>query len=140
MNSNSNDNRDEQARNEPTREPRVLAGGDDPDLDPYEINFLPEFRSGRGPRAPFVNSQGVVIGDHIYESPESPLSQWSKDTDPFVMAGDEWVHPFKDIGFHTDENRDYFEKGIVPQAGVFMHPDKTTGYAVQEDDPSERDD
>lgn len=99
-------------------------------LDPYEINFLPEFLEGRGPREPFVNSHGVVIGDHMYESPESPLQQWTRDTDPAVMSGDEWVHPFKDIGFHTEENREYFERGIPPQGGMFMHPDKDVAYEL----------
>lgn len=98
------------------------------DLDPFEINFLPEFRKGRGPRKPFVNSFGVVIGDHDYESENSPLEQWTTDTDPAVMAGDQWVHPFKDTGFHSNENRDYFEKGIPPQSGIFMHPDKNSSY------------
>lgn len=98
------------------------------DLDPYEINFLPKFKKGRGPRKPFVNQYGVVIGDHMYESPNSPLEQWTKDTDPSIMSGDQWVHPYKDIGFHTPENRDYFEKGIPPQGGQFMHPDKDVAY------------
>ncbi|XEC93923.1 DUF3905 domain-containing protein [Paenibacillus tarimensis] len=98
------------------------------DLDPFEIEFLPEFTRGRGPRAPFVNRHGVIIGDHMYESDNSPLQQWSDDTDPSVMMGDEWVHPFKDIGFTTAENRDYFERGISPQAGVFMHPYEDVAY------------
>lgn len=75
-----------------------------------------------------MNSHGVVIGDHEYDSPDSPLNHWSKDTDPSIMAGDEWVHPFKDVGFHTAENKDYFEKGIAPQGGIFMHPDKDVAY------------
>ncbi|WP_052486932.1 DUF3905 domain-containing protein [Gordoniibacillus kamchatkensis] len=106
-------------------------GHDDPELDPFEIDFRPEFRSSDEPREPFVNSQGVVIGDHDYQSPNSPLEQWSRDTDPAVMAGDEWVHPFKDVGFHTKENRDYFERGIPPQGGIFMHPDKDVAYEVE---------
>ncbi|RJE88846.1 DUF3905 domain-containing protein [Paenibacillus sp. 1011MAR3C5] len=97
--------------------------GDNPALDPYEIEFLPQFREGRGPEAPFVNEYGVVIGDHMYESPHSPLEQWSTDTDPAVMAGDQWVHPFKDIGFLTAENREWFERGIKPEEGTFFHPE-----------------
>lgn len=97
-------------------------------LDPYEINFLPQFQEGRGPREPFVNEYGIVIGDHEYYSEASPLQHWSKDTDPAVMAGDEWVHPYKDVGFRTKENRDYFERGISPQSGIFMHPDKDVAY------------
>lgn len=102
----------------------------DAELDPFEIEFLPQFRHNRGPRKPFVNQYGVVIGDHDYESEQSPLERWSVDTDPSVMSGDEWVHPFKDIGFHTAENKDYFEKGIPPQAGIFMHPDKDVAYGA----------
>lgn len=105
---------------------------DNPALDPFEIEFLPQFHEGRGNRSPFVNSLGVVIGDHQYESPESPLSQWSEDTDPAIMAGDEWVHPFKDIGFLTAENRDIFEEGLPPQGGIFTHPDKNAAYGLEE--------
>jgi hypothetical protein len=99
-------------------------------LDPYEINFLPEFEQGRGSREAFVNEYDVIIGDHEYESPESPLQNWTTETDPSVMSGDQWVHTFKDIGFHTEENQDYFEKGIAPQAGRFMHPDKDVAYEL----------
>jgi hypothetical protein len=106
------------------------------DLDPFEINFLPQFLDGRGPREPFVNSQDVVIGDHEYESDQSPLQQWSKDTSPEVMSGDEWVHPFKDIGFHSVENRDYFEKGILP-SNPTQHPDKDAAYQAYNDSPKE---
>lgn len=109
---------------------------DDPALDPFEIEFRPEFREGRGPRAPFVNRHGVVIGDHDYASDESPLENWSVDTDPAVMSGDEWVHPFKDIGFHTAENRQLFEEGIPPKGGIFMHPDKDAAYeSYRSDNP-----
>jgi hypothetical protein len=112
---------------------------DQSDLDPFEINFLPQFEQGRGPREPFVNRHGVVIGDHDYESSGSPLMKWDKDTDPSIMAGEEWVHPYKDIGFHTAENRDYFEKGISPQSSIFMHPDKDAAYKYKlgQKDPGE---
>jgi hypothetical protein len=110
--------------------------GGEEHLDPFEINFLPQFREGRGPQEPFVNEYGVTIGDHDYDSSESPLNQWSKDTDPSIMSGDQWVHPFKDIGFHTQENRDYFERGIPPQGGIYMHPDKDVAYPAY-NSPSE---
>jgi hypothetical protein len=108
-----------------------------PELDPFEIEFLPEFQEGRGPQAAFVNKHGVVIGDHEYESEQSPLQQWTIDTDPEVMAGDEWVHPFKDIGFHSPENKDYFEKGITPQGGIFTHADKDVAYETFSGEESE---
>jgi hypothetical protein len=123
----------------PTQSSTPSTDSQNSNLDPYEINFLPEFRKNRGPQQPFVNEHGVVIGDHEYESPDSPLQNWNKETDPEVMAGDEWVHPYKDIGFHTAENRDYFEKGISPQSGIFMHPDKDVAYEYKNGqlDPNE---
>jgi hypothetical protein len=107
--------------------------------DPFEIEFLPQFRENRGPKQPFVNRHGVLIGDHAYQSASSPLENWSAATDPAVMAGEEWVHPFKDIGFHTAENRDYFEKGIPPQGGIFMHPDKDAAFEAYLEPPGEGD-
>jgi hypothetical protein len=115
---------DHKPRKKQAEPPDLTALRDDPELDPYEIEFLPEYREGRGPSGPFVNEHGVVIGDHDYASPNSPLENWTEETDPAVMSGDEWVHPFKDVGFHTEENRQLFEQGIQPQAGIFMHPDK----------------
>lgn len=109
----------------------------DPELDPFEIEFAPEHQEGRGPRGAFVNEQGVVIGDHDYESPHSPLERWSKDTDPAVMMGEEWVHPYKDIGFHTEENRDYFEKNISPKGGIYMHPTLDVAYPANTEDKAE---
>ncbi len=114
---------------------KPAGGHDDSELDPFEIEFRAEFRANRGPREPFVNAQGVVIGDHDYESVKSPLEQWSKDTEPSVMAGEQWVHPYKDIGFRTRENRDLFERGIAPSSGVFMHP----AHAVSSSDEPDED-
>lgn len=105
------------------------------ELDPFEINFLPQYRHGRGPVGPFINSYGVVIGDHEYVSEHSPLEQWTEQTDPAIMAGDEWVHPFKDVGFQTTENCEYFEQGIAPQSGIFMHPDKNVAYELGQRPP-----
>jgi hypothetical protein len=113
-------------RNRPYAGVSPAPGRDDPELDPFEIEFRPEFQHGRGPHEPFRNEYGVVIGDHDYASKESPLEQWSRETDPAVMSGDQWVHPYKDIGFRTEENREYFEEGNPPQAGVFMHPTQQT--------------
>ncbi|MFE5322631.1 DUF3905 domain-containing protein [Paenibacillus sp. NPDC056579] len=120
--------------------PAAALSKDNSELDPFEINFLPQFLEGRGPRDPFVNSQGVVIGDHDYESANSPLENWSKNTDPAVMSGDEWVHPFKDVGFHSPENKDYFEKGIAPQTGNFMHADKNVAYQAYNGQLSDQED
>lgn len=105
----------------------------DAKLDPYEINFLPEYEQGRGSREAFINEYDVIIGDHEYESPNSPLQNWTLDTDPAIMAGDQWVHPYKDIGFHSKENRQLFEEGIEPQGGIFTHPDKDVAYELRLD-------
>ncbi|MFC5530379.1 DUF3905 domain-containing protein [Cohnella yongneupensis] len=107
---------------------------DESKLDPFEIEFRAEYRDNRGPREPFVNEHGVVIGDHDYVSSQSPLEQWSRETDPSVMAGEQWVHPYKDIGFRTRENRDLFEKGIAPASSLFMHPVHATSSSVEFDD------
>ncbi|HEY0827643.1 MAG TPA: DUF3905 domain-containing protein [Bacilli bacterium] len=120
----------EKEKGQQTTEQEKKAAPDTGNLDPFEINFLPQFEENRGPREAFVNQYGVTIGDHMYESQESPLQQWSVETNPSMMSGDEWVHPFKDIGFQTEENRQYFEKGIAPQAGIFMHPDKDVAYEM----------
>ncbi len=73
---------------------------------------------------PFVNKYGVTIGDSRYASPESPLENWSKETDPAIMSGEEWVHPTNDIGWNTEENRELIESKKKPQAYPFMHPSK----------------
>jgi hypothetical protein len=84
--------------------------------------------SGIKMEKPFINEHGVVIGDSFYDSPNSPLNNWSEDVDPSIMAGDEWVHPTNDIGWNTAENRDLVEKKIPSQGVPFMHPDKDVSY------------
>lgn len=95
---------------------------------PHQINAPVFPEETRKHEKPFVNKYGVVIGDSHYESEESPLQQWSEETDPAVMAGDEWVHPTNDIGWNTTENRDLIEKGRKPNDSRFMHPTKDAGY------------
>ncbi len=91
---------------------------------PHQIS-APSFKgTGINMQPPFVNSFGVTIGDSKYTSPESPLESWNKDTDPAIMAGDEWIHPTNDIGWNTTENRELIESKRVPQAQPFMHPTK----------------
>ncbi|MFJ7728828.1 DUF3905 domain-containing protein [Neobacillus sp. NPDC097160] len=94
---------------------------------PHQIN-APSFEgTGIKMEAPFVNKHGVTIGDSMYASENSPLENWSKNTDPEVMAGDEWVHPTNDIGWNTTENRELLESKRKPQAVPFMHPTKDVG-------------
>ncbi|MEO2077335.1 MAG: DUF3905 domain-containing protein [Bacillus sp. (in: firmicutes)] len=91
---------------------------------PHQIN-APSFEgTGIKMEDPFVNKFGVTIGDSLYASKNSPLENWSEDTDPSIMAGDEWVHPTNDIGWNTTENRELLESKRKPQAVPFMHPTK----------------
>jgi len=71
----------------------------------------------------FKNSHDVIIGDSLYASKNSPLENWSKEIDPAVMAGDEWIHPTNDIGWNTPENKDLLERKKRPNASPFMHPE-----------------
>ncbi|GAA4727003.1 DUF3905 domain-containing protein [Brevibacillus fulvus] len=94
---------------------------------PHQI-AAPDYKdSSRQMKKPFVNEFGVVIGDSFYDSLESPLNQWSIETDPSIMAGDRWVHPTNDIGWNSTENRELLED-IPPKGAPFMHPDKDVGY------------
>lgn len=89
---------------------------------PHQIN-APSFEgTGIKMEPPFVNKYGVVIGDSLYASDNSPLENWSTDTDPSIMSGDEWVHPTNDIGWNTTENRELLESKKKPQGVPFMHP------------------
>jgi hypothetical protein len=91
---------------------------------PHQIN-APSFKgTGIKMEPPFVNKFGVTIGDSHYSSEHSPLENWSKETDPAIMSGDEWVHPTNDIGWNTTENRELLENKRKPQGSPFMHPTK----------------
>jgi hypothetical protein len=95
---------------------------------PHQINS-PSFKgSGIKMQPPFLNEHGVVIGDSLYNSEESPLNNWSDEVDPSVMAGDQWVHPTNDIGWNSSENRELVEKAKKPQGVPFTHPDKDVSY------------
>ncbi|WP_210366276.1 DUF3905 domain-containing protein [Bacillus sp. REN3] len=94
---------------------------------PHQIN-APSFKgTGIEMQAPYMNEHGVIIGDSVYASPESPLENWTEDTDPEIMVGDHWVHPTNDIGWNTAENRELLEEKRKPMAYPFMHPTKDVG-------------
>lgn len=95
---------------------------------PHQIS-APDFKdTGIQMKPPFVNDYGVVIGDSHYASENSPLEQWSDETDPSIMAGDEWVHPTNDIGWNTTENRELIESKKPPKGYPFMHPTKDVSH------------
>lgn len=93
---------------------------------PHQIN-APSFEKSDKLKVPFVNKYGVVIGDSEYESEQSPLENWSKDVDPAIMSGSEWVHPTNDIGWNTPENRELIEDEIEPTK-PFRHPTYDSSY------------
>ncbi len=100
---------------------------------PHQIDAPERAEAEQKLEKPFVNRYGVMIGDSFYDSANSPLNNWSKDTDPAIMAGDEWVHPTNDIGWNTPANQElleggFIEEGYVPQSGRFMHPTKDVSY------------
>lgn len=95
---------------------------------PHQIN-APSFKGTPiKMQPPFINSFGVTIGDSYYTSKESPLENWSVETDPAIMAGSEWVHPTNDIGWNTPENQEILENLRQTTNGKhFMHPTINTG-------------
>ncbi|MDP4161862.1 MAG: DUF3905 domain-containing protein [Bacillota bacterium] len=95
---------------------------------PHQINS-PSFKgTGIEMQPPFKNQYDVTIGDSKYVSANSPLENWSKETDPSVMTGDQWVHPTNDIGWNTAENTDLLERKKQPNAFPFMHPTKDVSH------------
>jgi hypothetical protein len=96
---------------------------------PHQINS-PSFKNANMKmEEPFTNEHGVVIGDSLYDSENSPLNNWSDDVDPAIMAGDQWVHPTNDIGWNTSENKELIEGNIPPQGVPFMHSTKDVSYS-----------
>jgi Protein of unknown function (DUF3905) len=93
---------------------------------PHQINAADFSDTSIEIKPPFKNKHGVIIGDSHYASPNSPLENWTAETDPEIMAGDEWVHPTNDIGWNSPENRELLESKRKPNAVPFMHPDKDT--------------
>lgn len=61
------------------------------------------------------------------ETKKTPLDNWSKEVDPSIMAGDEWVDQDEDIGIKSEENKE-LEKGIMTQSSIFMHPMHDVSY------------
>jgi hypothetical protein len=95
---------------------------------PHQIHS-PCFKgTGIKMQPPFVNSFGVVIGDSLYASANSPLENWSEEIDPSIMAGEEWVHPTNDIGWNSAENRELIESMQKPKASPFMHPTQDVSH------------
>ncbi|WP_242142492.1 MULTISPECIES: DUF3905 domain-containing protein [unclassified Bacillus cereus group] len=89
---------------------------------PHQINFPSYKGSGKKMQEPFTNQYDVVIGDSQYNSPNSPLNQWSDDIDPAIMSGEEWIHPTNDIGWISEENQKLLKNKSKKTEDIFMHP------------------
>ncbi|MED0980791.1 DUF3905 domain-containing protein [Bacillus paramycoides] len=89
---------------------------------PHQMNF-PSFKgTGKQMQQPFVNQYDVVIGDSKYNSENSPLTNWSDEVDPAIMAGEEWIHPTNDIGWISEENQELLKNEVDNKNDTFMHP------------------
>lgn len=61
------------------------------------------------------------------ENKNTPLDNWSKEIDPAIMSGDEWVDKENDIGNKAIEN-EALESGLMTQSSIFMHPTHDVSY------------
>lgn len=52
----------------------------------------------------------------------TPLDNWSKDTDPFIMSGDKYVDNDHDLGTTRRENIELLNGQRNPVMAPFMHP------------------
>lgn len=63
----------------------------------------------------------------------TPLDNWSRDVDPFVMSGDKYVDD-NDLGTTRRENLELMNGTFSPVAAPFMHPTHDTSMRNNEDD------
>lgn len=60
---------------------------------------------------------------------ETPLDHWSRNIDPVIMSGDEWVD-------ESDPGTERFESRVQGDHNLgerFMHPTLDSNYGVEED-------
>lgn len=67
------------------------------------------------------------FAEEAMENKETPLDHWSKEIDPAVMSGDEWVDIDDDFGNKSEENEE-LKEGILTQSSIFMHPVHDVSY------------
>ena len=56
----------------------------------------------------------------------TPLENWSRDTDPFIMSGGRWVDNEHDLGTTRRENLEILNGNRNPVSAPFMHPTHDT--------------
>lgn len=64
---------------------------------------------------------------------QTPLDHWSKDIDPAIMSGDEWVDNDHDPGSERYETRKIATGDYGPNLGLFMHPTLDVTYGTELD-------
>jgi hypothetical protein len=59
---------------------------------------------------------------------ETPLEHWSRDVDPAVMSGDQWVDNERDPGSERMENQHILSGQPMSPLAPFMHPTHDVTY------------
>lgn len=70
----------------------------------------------------------------------TPLDNWSRDIDPAIMSGDQWVDNQNDPGTVRRENQRLLSGDVPSPLAPFMHPthDVTYGLDVPPDDEEQQ--
>ncbi|HEU4962281.1 MAG TPA: DUF3905 domain-containing protein [Bacilli bacterium] len=64
----------------------------------------------------------------------TPLDNWSKDIDPAIMSGDQWVDNDHDLGTTRRENIELMNGTASPVMAPFMHPTHDVSMNNGDDD------
>lgn len=79
------------------------------------------------PRHDELKKRGAIDDDHD-KAPwrNTPLDNWSKDVDPYIMSGDKYVDNDHDLGSTRRENLELMNGTASPVMAPFMHPTHDT--------------
>lgn len=64
---------------------------------------------------------------------DTPLDHWSRDIDPAIMAGDQWVDNEHDPGSQRRDNRVLMSGTVPSPLAPFMHPTHDVTYGNEEE-------
>ena len=65
---------------------------------------------------------------------DTPLDNWSRDIDPAIMSGDQWVDNDHDPGTTRRENLELLNGMRNPVMAPFMHPTHDTSWGNEHDE------
>jgi hypothetical protein len=76
------------------------------------------------------------VDDNALNAPwrNTPLDNWSKDTDPSILSGDQYVDNDHDLGTTRRENLERLAGQRNPVAAPFMHPTHDTSMNNGDDE------